>query len=187
MKMAFGRPKKAAAPLNEAGLYEYAVRTLGRMMRTEAELRRLMSTRVEPGESGQKKISAVVAKLHEYGFLDDRSFAETYTRLRQSNQKLGARRVRQDLQRKGVGAELIDEAVTARYGSMDEETLVREHLEQKRLKKPANEKESARLMRRLVSAGFSVGVIYKVLRQWDVPEETLMALDSVEEERDGEE
>ncbi len=28
-------------------------------------------------------------------------------------------------------------------------------------------------MRRLVAAGFSTGVIYKILRQWDVPDEAL--------------
>ena len=34
-------------------------------------------------------------------------------------------------------------------------------------------------MRRLVAAGFSTGVIYKILRQWDVPEEALAALDNL--------
>jgi regulatory protein len=34
-------------------------------------------------------------------------------------------------------------------------------------------------MRRLVGAGFSTGVIYKILRQWEVPDETLAALDNL--------
>ncbi len=41
-------PRKSAKPkafLNEAGLYDYAVKALGRQMRSEAELRRLMSMR----------------------------------------------------------------------------------------------------------------------------------------------
>jgi regulatory protein len=33
-----------------------------------------------------------------------------------------------------------------------------------------------------VAAGFSTGVIYKILRQWDVPDEALIALESVDEE-----
>jgi regulatory protein len=33
-----------------------------------------------------------------------------------------------------------------------------------------------------VTAGFSTGTIYKILRQWDVPEESLAALDSLDEE-----
>ena len=95
--MPFGRkPAKPRAFLNEAGLYDYAVKALGRQMRSEAELRRLMQSRVEPGEHGEAAIAAVVARLKEQRYLDDQSFAETYARLRQQNQKLGVRRVRQD-------------------------------------------------------------------------------------------
>jgi regulatory protein len=123
-----------------------------------------------------------VTRLREYGYLDDAAFAETYARLRHENQKLGVRRVRQDLQQKGVGADLIAETLEARYGQTDEEALAREHLERKRIRKPENEKETARVMRRLVTAGFSTGVIYKILRQWDVPEESLAALDNLDDE-----
>jgi len=151
-------------------------------MRTEAELRRLMKTRVEPGERGEAVIAAVVARLKEHGYLDDQSFAEAYARLRQENQKLGQRRVRQDLQQKGVKSELIAETLDARYGQTNEEALAREHLARRRLRKPENAKETARIMRRLVGAGFSTGVIYKILRQWDVPDEALAALENLEEE-----
>jgi len=181
--MTFARKFAKPRPfLNEAGLFDYAVKALGRQMRSEAQLRRLMEKRVEPGERGEAAIAAVVARLHEYGYLNDAAFAETYARLRQENEKLGVRRVRQDLQQKGVGSELIAETLEARYGQTNEETLAREHLERKRIRKPENEKETARVMRRLVAAGFSTGVIYKILRQWDVPEEALAVLDNLDEE-----
>jgi regulatory protein len=167
--------------LNEAGLYDYAVKALGRHMRTEAELRRLMRQRVEPGEAGQPIIDAVVARLKEYGYLDDKSFAETYTRLRQENEKLGQRSVRQKLTQKGVPAPIVNETIEARYAETNEEALARQHIERKRLRKPENEKETARVMRRLVAAGFSTGVIYKILRQWNIPDEALSALDNLEE------
>jgi regulatory protein len=173
-----GKPR---AFLNEAGLFNYATLALGRQMRTEADLRRLMQRRVEPGERGDAVIETVVARLHEYGYLNDAAFAETYARLRQENEKLGVRRVRQDLQQKGVDKELIAETLDARYGQTNEEALARQHLERKRIRKPENEKETARVMRRLVTAGFSTGVIYKILRQWDVPEESLAALDNLDE------
>jgi len=54
-------------------------------------------------------------------------------------------------------------------------------MERKRLKKPENEKETARVMRRLVGAGFSVGVIAKILRQWDVPDDVISALDNLDD------
>jgi len=180
--MPFGRAKKKAEPLNEAGLYDYAVKALGRSMRSESELRRLMRDRVENGERGEAIITAVVARLREYGYLDDAAFAETYARLRQQNEKLGQRRVTQALNQKGIAAETVREAVDARYADTNEETLAREHLERKRIKKPENPKETARVMRRLVTAGFSTGVIYKILRQWDVPDEALVALDNLDED-----
>ena len=159
------------------------MKSLGRAMRTEADLRRLMKARVEPGERGDAAVEATLARLREHGYLDDAAFAETYARLRQENEKFGVRRVRQDLQQKGVESELIAETLEARYGQTNEEALAREHLERRRLRKPQNEKETARIMRRLVAAGFSTGVIYKILRQWDVPDEALAVLDNLEDER----
>ena len=181
--MPFGRKSaKPRAFLNESGLYEYGVRSLGRQMRSEADLRRLMQKRVEPGELGAAAVAAALARLREHGYLDDATFAETYARLRQQNEKLGQRRVRQDLQQKGIHTDLIATTLEARYGQTNEEALAREHLERKRMRKPENEKETARIMRRLVGAGFSTGVIYKILRQWDVPDEALAALENVEDE-----
>ncbi len=52
-------------------------------------------------------MAAVVARLHDQHYLDDRAFASTYARLRQENQSLGKRRVQQELIRKGVHAELV--------------------------------------------------------------------------------
>jgi len=75
----------------------------------------------------------------------------------------------------------VNEVVEARYSQIDEEALARQHLERKRIRKPENEKETARVMRRLVTAGFSTGVIYKILRQWDIPDETLAALENLDE------
>jgi regulatory protein len=180
--MPFGRKSSKPRPfLNEAGLYDYAVKALGRHMRTEAELRRLMTPRVEPGERGEAVVTAALTRLREHGYLNDAAFAETYARLRHEDEKLGQRRVRQDLQQKGVAKDLIAETLESRYSQTNEEALAREHLERKRIPKPENPKETARVMRRLVTAGFSTGVIYKILRQWDVPDEALAALENLDE------
>ena len=173
------KSSRSRAFLNENGLYDYAVKALGRNMRTEVGLRRLMQMRVEPGERGEAVINATIARLKEHGYLNDAAFAETYARLRQENEKLGSRRVRQGLKLKGVNVDLVEETLEARYGATDEEALARQHLERKRIKKPTNEKETARVMRRLVTAGFSTSVIYKILRNWNVPDETLAALETI--------
>ena len=176
------KSRKPRAFLDEVALYNYAVKALGSRMRTELELSRLMKTRVEPGEHGEAVIAAVLARLREHGYLDDHSYAETYTRLRRENDKFGQRRVRQSLSQKGVATEIVNKVVDSSYAETNEETLARQHLERKRIRKPLNEKETARVMRRLVTAGFSTGVIYKILRQWNVPDESLSALDNLDDE-----
>ena len=180
--MALGRTRKQAEPLNEQGLYDYAVKALGRRMRTQAELARLMAARVEPGERGAEMVAAVVQRLREYGYLDDAGYAETYARLRQENEKFGARRVRQDLARKGIAAPLAEETIAARYEGTDELALARAHLERKRIAQPKDAKEAARVARRLVAAGFSTSTVGRLLRQWDAPEETLAALETMDED-----
>jgi regulatory protein len=180
--MPFGRAKKKSDPLDEAALHEYAVQSLGRRMRTVVELTRLMRNKVEAGESGQAKIDRVIVRLKEYGFINDADYAANYARLRQENASFGKRRVRQDLAQKGVKAEVISETLDAAYEDVNEEELARRHLERKGVKKPADDKAAARVMRMLVRAGFSTGVIFRILKNWDVGDEALAALESVDEE-----
>ncbi len=170
--MAWKQPK-AREPLDDAALYEYAIGALARRMRTVAELRRLMRTRVEPGETGTARMDAVIARLQEQRYLDDRAFAADYTRLRQEGAKFGRRRVQQDLQRKGVAGEIATPALEAAYGQVDEVDLARQYLDRKRVRRPEDEKQSARVLRLLVRGGFSVGAAYKVLRNWEVGESAL--------------
>jgi regulatory protein len=180
--MPLGRAPRKKQPLDEAALYEYAIGALGRRMRTVAELKRLMRNRVEEGEGGEAKISAVIARLKEQRYLNDTSFATEYARLRQENSSFGKRRVRQDLVQKGVHADVIARTLDSAYEGVNEEELARQHLARKRVRKPGNEKEAARVMRMLVRAGFSSGTIFKILKQWELNDEALSALDSMEED-----
>ncbi len=179
--MAWKTPK-IREPLDESGLFNYALGSLGRRMRTVAELRRLLKTRVEKGETGDAKIDVVLRRLHELRYLDDKAFATDYTRLRQEGAKLGRRRVQQDLQRKGVAEEVVANTLDAAYGEVNEENLAAAFVEKKRMRKPANEKESARVVRRLLAAGFSLGTAYKLLRRWDVHGELSQAFTEVDED-----
>ena len=160
--------RKPLPLLDEAALYQYAVGALGRQMRTVAELKRLMSRRVEPGEPGESKVAAVVERLLDQHYLDDPAFASTYTRLRQENQGFGKRRVQQELTRKGVQAELVASAIESAYAEVSEDELARRYIARKRIEKPQDEKQTARLIRRLVGAGFSFAIITKLLKTWDI-------------------
>jgi regulatory protein len=161
------RTRKPVALFDEDSLYNYAVKVLGQQMRTVAEVKRLLRRRVEPGEGGEAKVEAVVGRLKERKYLDDAGYAQDFTRLRQENASFGKRRVEQDLMRKGVEATVIGKTLDAAYENVNEEELARRHLERKRVKKPASEKEAARVVRQLIRAGFSSGVIFLILKKWD--------------------
>jgi len=168
--MAFARPKKRE-PVGEAGLFEYAVATLARRMRTVRDLRRLMKLRAEEGDAGERAMDAVVARLKELNYLSDVRFAEDYTRVRKEHEKFGRRRVQQDLAMKGVEKELVASTLETAYADVDEVGLARQYIARKRMKQPSGpnaQKETARAMNRLLRAGFSPGAIYKVLREWNV-------------------
>jgi regulatory protein len=162
------RARKKPEPLDEPALYQYAVAALARQMRTVAELKRLMSRRVEAGEVGESKVAAVVTRLLDQRYLDDPAFASTYTRLRQENQSFGKRRVQQELSHKGVQAELVASAIDSAYADVSEDELVRRYIARKRMEKPKDDKQVARVIRRLVGAGFSFAIISKVLKSWEV-------------------
>ena len=178
--MPFRSTPKKKSPLDEAALYEYAIRALGRRMRTVAELKRMMRSRVEEGDSGEAKIDRVVARLKEQRYLNDTSFAADYTRLRQENSSFGKRRVHQDLIQKGVHANVIAKALDAAYENVSENDLIRRFLARKRIQKPTNDKESARVVRMLIRAGFSTGSIFKTLKSWNVGEDALTALETID-------
>jgi len=165
------RRTKPRAPLDEPALFNYAVGMLARQMRTERELRRLMQRRAEPGGAGARAMDAVVARLKELKYLSDTRFAADYTRLRIEREKFGRRRVQQDLAAKGVASETVGKAVGEAYAGVDEVALAREYVARKRMKQPSGEnarKESAKVMGRLLRAGFSAGAVFKVLREWGV-------------------
>ena len=173
--------KRAREPLEAAALYEYAVRSLGRKMRTIAELKRLLRRRVEADESGDAKITAVIIRLQEQHYLDDTVYANEFARLRQEHEKFGKRRVQQDLMQRGVAGEIVSTTLDALYDHIPEETQVRRFIERKRLKAPQDDKQTARIVRMLMRAGFRTNSIFKVLKQWNVPEETLAAVESIDE------
>lgn len=176
--MAFSRPTKK--PYSEDQLYEYAVGALARRMRTVAELKRLMRARVEDAESeyGRTLIELVIRRLKDQGYLNDAHYAAYYSSLRRDNLKLGRMRVVTDLKTRGVHGSVIEKAVEAAYEGVSDEKQAREYLRKKRLQKPKDQKQTARIFRQLARAGFGTKTIFTILKKWDVDEETLSALES---------
>ena len=161
-------------------MFDYAVKTLARRMRTVRDLRRLMKTRAEEGEAGERAMDAVIVRLKELNYLSDTRFAEDYTRVRKEHEKFGKRRVQQELMMKGVGKELVASTLETAYEDVDEVVLARQYIARKRIKQPSGaeaQKETVRVMNRLMRAGFSSNAIFKVLKAWNLTEEAVVGME----------
>src|SRR2546427_11410378 len=159
--MGFPRPRKLET---EGKLYEYAVGALGRRMRSVAEVKRLLRRRVEADtEIGQTLVELVIRRLKDQGYLSDAKYAAAYSAFRRDNEKFGRRRVITDLKIKGVHGDVLENAVDSVYGEVNEEKQAREYLRRKRLKKPKDKKQAARIFRQLMRAGIGTKTIFGIL------------------------
>jgi regulatory protein len=173
--MAFAPGRKLET---ETELYEYALGALGRRMRSVAELKRLLRNRVEAEtDTGKTLVELVVRRLKDRGYLNDAKYAAAYSAFRRDNEKYGRRRIITDLKVKGVVGEVLEKAVNDSFAEVDEEKQAREYMRRKRLTKPEDRKQAARVFRQLVRAGFGSKTIFKILRNWDVDDETLSAFE----------
>jgi regulatory protein len=174
--MPFPRPRKTES---EDELYQYAVGALGRRMRSTAELKRLLRRRVEAEtEYGQTLIELVIRRLKDRGYLNDAKYAVAYSSFRRDNERFGRMRVITDLKAKGVHGEVIEKAIADTYDEVNDEKQAREYLRRKRLVKPKDQKQVARVFRQLLRAGFGFKTIFAILKKWDVDEATLSELEN---------
>jgi len=174
--MPFPRPRKTES---EEELYQYAVGALGRRMRSTAELKRLLRRKVEAEtEYGQTLVELVIRRLKDRGYLNDAKYAAAYSSFRRDNERFGRMRVITDLKTKGVHGEVIEKAVADTYDEVNDEKQAREYLRRKRLVKPKDQKQAARVFRQLLRAGFGFKTIFGILKKWDVDAETLSELEN---------
>jgi regulatory protein len=174
--MAFGRPRTL---FTEGELYDYAVGALARRMRSVAELKRLLRNRVEADtEIGKTLVELIIVRLKDQGYLNDTKYAAAFSSYRRDNEKFGRMRVVNDLKAKGVHGDVIEKAVSSAYDDVKEESLARDYLRRKRMQKPKDQRQAARIFRNLMRAGFGSKTIFTILKQWDVDEKTLTELES---------
>jgi regulatory protein len=177
--MALARPRKL---FTEAELYEYAIGALARRGRSVAELKRLLRNRVEADtEFGKTLVELIIVRLKDQGYLNDARYAAAYSSYRRDTEKFGRRRIETDLKAKGVHGDVIAKAVATVYEDVKEEDLARAYLRRKRFEKPKDQKQTARIFRNLMRAGFGSKTIFTILKKWDVEEETLSGLEEAAE------
>ncbi|MEO3945024.1 RecX family transcriptional regulator [Gorillibacterium sp. CAU 1737] len=141
--------------------YLDAVRFLGVRSRSVDEVRKKLKSRgYEP-----PLIQQVVAQLTEQGYLNDRDFADLWTRERISLQKKGRKWVEQELRHKGVDKQTVAEAIGRINPEEEEEqALVVATKRWKLLKgEPADKKR--KLYAFLARRGYAPQLVGNVVRQ----------------------
>jgi regulatory protein len=175
-------PERKIRPLAAEALWGYALRILGGRACSTNELRDKLRRRAEH----QADVEAILARLKDCGYLDDRRFAEGFAAARLSNDKLGRARVMRDLRNRRVAPALAESTVRQVYQDVDEPALIEEWIRRKyRLAPRENlfheEKDIAAAYRRLLRAGFRSGEIIRVLKRFAKNPELLDSFEPPEE------
>jgi regulatory protein len=133
-----------------------ALRLLSGREHSRAELERKLG----PHEEEPGQLRRVLDDLQAKGFIDHQRVAQSVVHRRAS--KLGASRIRQELQSKGLDADLVAEAVA---GLRSSELQRAQEVWRRRFEQlPADAAERAKHARFLAARGFDGEVIRRVLR-----------------------
>jgi regulatory protein len=98
---------EAAEAERDQQCLDSALRFLANRPRSEREIRRRLAEKgYEP-----ERVDRVIVKLADYKLVDDRAFAEYWLENRALHRPKGARALRAELFAKGVGRDVVDEAV----------------------------------------------------------------------------
>ena len=175
--------KRQPQLLDRDKLLNDALRALGGRAHSSGELREKLRRRAQNNED----VDAVLGKLKEAGYLNDRNFAENYASARLQNQGLGKMRVLRDLRQRRVAPKLAEQVTEQTYQKTNEADLIEEFLRRKYRGKElgvflSEEKNLAGAFRRLRYAGFSAGQSIRVLKRFASQPEVLDALEGEESE-----
>ncbi|QIM53709.1 recombination regulator RecX [Hydrogenophaga crocea] len=132
-----------------------ALRLLAQREHSRAELQRKLA----PHEENPGELKQALDELQAKGFIDEQRVIESVVYRRAA--RLGASRVRQELQAKGLPAEAVAQAVEALRGSETERA--RSVWRKKFGRAPADAAERAKQMRFLAARGFGGEAIRRVV------------------------
>jgi regulatory protein len=146
--------------------FDSALRALARRDHSIAELERKLRER----NISETAAAAVVARLVESGYLDDRRFAERWADAAVRNGRGYGVRLRQDLARRGVNREIIEEVlagITTTYGEDAALAALAERRFAGFVPGAATDREKHRVVAYLQRRGFPLAAIFRYFRILD--------------------
>jgi regulatory protein len=144
-------------------VFQRAAKLLAARQRSVAELReRLLTGR----GATQTNVEEVIARLREYGYLDDAKFAQSYASLRLRERPIGRRRLERDLLIKKVDKQTAGTALDEIFAATPEEELIDRAIAKRvRLRgKPKSREDAKKLFDHLVRQGFAFELVSDKVR-----------------------
>ena len=144
--------------------FQRAVKLLAAKPRSVAELRERL---LEKEWTNEEIVETVLAKLGEYGYLNDERFAFGYASYKVRQKPVGRQRLQRDLQLKKVDRETAAEALRLVFEETPEEELIdRAIAKRTRLRgRPQTRAEVKSLFEHLLRQGFSYDLISNKVRK----------------------
>jgi regulatory protein len=143
--------------------FQRAVKLLAAKPRSVEELRERL---LEKQWTNETVVDAVVEKLREYGYLNDRQFAVGYASFQVRQKPVGRGRLQRALALKKIDRETADEAIKQVFEETPEEQLIERAIERRtRLRgRPATRAETKSLFDHLLRRGFSYELVLRKVR-----------------------
>lgn len=138
--------------------FDKAIKLISVKSRSIEELRERL---LQYSWANKVDVETVIARLKEYGYLDDERFAFSYATLKVKQRPLGRRRLERDLKFKKIDATVADQALELVYAETSEEELIERAIEKRiRLRgRPKTRLEAKSLFDHLLRQGFSFELV----------------------------
>lgn len=154
---------KNTEPTTLVCAYQYALRLLAGRDYTVARIRAKLAARCVSESDAEDTI----LRLQEEGWLDDRRYAARFAESALTSGRFFGPRLRQEMRRRGMPAELVDEILTQAASEYDELDELRTVLERRYPGfdySVAAEKEKRRVVSWLQRRGFGISAVMRAMR-----------------------
>ena len=158
------KPKRPVDPeRSRTRTLQRAVKLLAAKPRSVAELRERL---LEKEWTTEEAADYAIAKLSEYGYLNDEQFALGYASARVRQKPVGRQQLARDLQMKQIDRDLAEETLKKVFEATPEAELIDAAIEKRvRLRgRPTNRQETKSLFDHLLRRGFSYDLIIGKVR-----------------------
>ena len=158
------KPRRAVDPeKSRARTLQRAVKLLAAKPRSVAELRERL---LEKEWTDEASADYAVAKLTEYGYLNDEQFALAFAQSRVRQKPVGRQRLARDLKNKKLDKETAEQALEKVFEETPEEKLIDEAVARRvRLRgRPRTREESKSLFDHLLRRGFAIDLVINKVR-----------------------